>query len=250
MATPDLSVVVPAFDEEARLGPTLERIGPWCRVHHPEHEILVVDDGSRDRTAEVARAVPGVTVLELGRNRGKGAAVRAGMLAAAGRRVLFSDADLATPIEELAKLWAELDRGADIAIASRALPGADIRTRQHPARELMGRTFNLMVRALVMGGIKDTQCGFKLFTGEAARDLFGRSTVDGFAFDVEILWLARGRYRIAEVPVVWHHVDESKVSPGTDAARMFIDIARLRLRHWRRRPQASGLRPQGRRGSQ
>jgi dolichyl-phosphate beta-glucosyltransferase len=156
------------------------------------------------------------------------------MLAATGARVLFSDADLATPIDELAKLESHLDGGADIAIASRALPDSDIRVRQHAARELMGRTFNVLVRSLLLGGIRDTQCGFKLFTREAAQELFGRSTVDGFAFDVEILFLARSRFRVAEVPVIWRHVEESKVSPGTDAARMFLDLVRLRLRHLRR----------------
>jgi len=238
MAAPDLSVVVPAFNEEARLGPTVARIMAWCEQRGRDYELIVVDDGSADSTVAVARQAgggsPRLRVIELGANRGKGAAVRTGMLAAAGRRVLFSDADLATPIEELDKLEAAVDAGADVAIASRALPGSDIRTRQHPVRELMGRTFNLMVRALLIGGIRDTQCGFKLFTGEAAHELFGRATVDGFAFDVEVLWLARGRFRVEEVPVVWHHVEESKVSPGSDAARMFVDLFRVRLRHLRR----------------
>jgi dolichyl-phosphate beta-glucosyltransferase len=229
---PSLTVVVPAYQEEARIGPTVARIRE--HLDGRDFELIVVDDGSRDRTIEVATAAadgdPRVRVLAQPRNRGKGAAVRAGMLAAQGDRVLFSDADLATPIEELAKLEERLDRGADIAIASRALPDSDIRTRQHPGREMMGRTFNVIVRALVLGGIKDTQCGFKLFTRAAAQDLFGRATLDGFAFDVEILLLARGRWRIEEVPVVWHHVEESKVSPGTDAARMLVDVVRLRAR--------------------
>jgi dolichyl-phosphate beta-glucosyltransferase len=236
--TPAISVVIPAYNEEARLGPTLERAMAFLAGRGQPWEIVVADDGSTDRTREVAATAAGgsphVRVLALTPNRGKGAAVRAGMLAAGGERVLFSDADLATPIEELDKLGGHLDRGADIAIASRALPGADIEVRQHPMRELMGRTFNTMVRALVLGGIKDTQCGFKLFTRAAAHDLFGRATVDGFAFDVEVLWLAKGRYQVVEVPVVWRHVDESKVSPGVDAARMFVDLVRLRLRHGRR----------------
>ena len=235
---PDLSVVIPAYNEVDRLEPTLRRVIDFCRAERPSYQLLVVDDGSTDGTAALARRVgqgcPELRVIELDGNRGKGAAVRAGMLAASGRRVLFSDADLATPIEEIGKLEERLAAGADIAIASRAAPGADIRVRQHPLRELMGRSFNLMVRVAGFGGIKDTQCGFKLFTREAAHDLFARAAVDGFAFDVEILWLARGRYRIAEVPVVWRHVEESKVSPGTDAARMFADILRLRLRHRRR----------------
>ena len=229
-----LSVVIPAYNEQERLGSTLARVTAWLRARGGAWEVIVADDGSRDRTREVAQACAGVRLVALPQNRGKGAAVRAGMLAAEGDRVLFSDADLATPIEELDKLGAALDAGADIAIASRALDGAQIETRQHPVRELMGRTFNTIVRVLVLGGIKDTQCGFKLFTRAAAHDLFGRATIDGFAFDVEILWLARGRYQIAEVPVVWRHVEESKVSPGTDAMRMFADVIRLRLRHGRR----------------
>lgn len=238
MTPASLSVVIPAYNEEARIGPTIARVREHLAARGGTWELLVVDDGSRDRTIAVALEAAGgddrVRVLAQPENRGKGAAVRAGMLAASGARVLFSDADLATPIEELAKLEARLDAGADVAIASRALPESDIRVRQHPAREMMGRTFNVLVRALMIGGIRDTQCGFKLFTRAAAQDLFGRATVDGFAFDVEILWLARGRYRVDEVPVAWRHVEESKVSPGTDAARMFADLVRLRLRSWRR----------------
>jgi dolichyl-phosphate beta-glucosyltransferase len=238
-SAPALSVVIPAYNEEARLGPTVERVVAYLEARGVPWEIVIADDGSKDRTRQVAveasSGSPRVRVLALTPNRGKGAAVRAGMTAARGDRILFSDADLATPIEELDKLMAQLDGGADIAIASRALPGADIGVRQHPLREMMGRTFNVLVRTLVMGGIRDTQCGFKLFTRAAAHDLFGRATVDGFAFDVEVLWLARGRYRVEEVPVVWRHVEESKVSPGVDAARMFADLVRLRWRHALRR---------------
>jgi len=185
---PELSIVIPAFNEQDRLGPTLQQVRDWCAAELDSYEIIVVDDGSSDRTVSVARdAGDDIKIIELPRNRGKGAAVRTGMLAATGDRVLFSDADLATPIGEVTKLAARLDDGYDIAIASRGLPDADIVVRQHPMRETMGRTFNLLVRLVVLGGIKDTQCGFKLFTREAARDLFGKATVDGFAFDVEIL---------------------------------------------------------------
>ena len=149
--------------------------------------------------------------------------MRAGVVESEGERVLFSDADLAAPIEELEKLESALLRGADVAIGSRGLRQSEIRVRQNPMREYMGRTFNLIVRALAVSGIRDTQCGFKLFTGEAARDLFSRLTVEGFAFDVELLVLARGRYRVEEVPIAWRHVEESKVSPrlgcGPNAAR-------------------------------
>lgn len=233
----ELAVVVPAYNEEARLGPTVERIAAFLEARGRPWQLIVSDDGSTDRTIAVAEAAaagdPRIRVISLGQNRGKGAAVRAGVLAARADRVLFSDADLATPIEEVEKLEAALAAGAQIAIGSRAIAGADIRVRQHPARELMGRTFNTIVRALVMGGIKDTQCGFKLFTAAAARDVFSRATIDGFAFDVEVLWLARPRYQIAEVPVVWRHVEQSKVSPGIDAARMFADVIKLRWRHRR-----------------
>jgi dolichyl-phosphate beta-glucosyltransferase len=235
----ELAVVVPAYNEEARLGPTVRAIMAYLDGRGLDWQLIIADDGSTDRTIAVAEEAAGgsprVRVIALGKNRGKGAAVRAGVLAARARRILFSDADLATPIEEVAKLEAALAAGADVAIGSRALAGSDIRVRQHPARELMGRTFNTLVRALVIGGIKDTQCGFKLFTAAAARALFARARIDGFAFDVELLWLAQGRYRVAEVPVVWRHVEQSKVSPGVDAARMLVDIIRLRARHLRRR---------------
>ena len=230
-----MSVVVPAYNEAARLGPSLERMVEYLDAEFSDYQIIVVDDGSIDGTAQLATELAGDTasiqVIELGRNRGKGAAVRTGMLAATGQQILFSDADLATPIEELAKLRQALADGHDIAIASRAAPGADIQVRQHPARELMGRTFNLMVRLAAVGNIGDTQCGFKLFSRAAAHDLFGRAQIDGFAFDVEILWLARGRYQVAEVPVIWRHIEESKVSPGGDAARMFRDLLRIRWLH-------------------
>lgn len=236
-----LSVVIPAFDEEDRVGATLDKVTAWLDARAEDYEIIVADDGSRDRTvaivAEHTARQPRVRIVSLPANRGKGAAVRAGVLASRGDEVLFSDADLATPIEELAKLRAAIAAGADIAIGSRAAAGADIRVRQHPMREFMGRTFNVIVRGLLrgmMGGLRDTQCGFKLFRGDVARELFGQATVDGFAFDVEILLLARPRYKVAEVPVVWRHVEQSKVSPGVDAARMFWDVAKLSLRRRRR----------------
>ncbi|MBP6629021.1 MAG: glycosyltransferase family 2 protein [Kofleriaceae bacterium] len=239
-AHPDLAVVIPAFNEEARLGPTVTATMAYLRRRFPrpgQWQLLIADDGSKDGTRQVAltaaEGAPEVSVITLPRNRGKGAAVRTGMLAATAARVLFADADLATPIEELDKLMARLDAGADIAIGSRALASSDIQVRQHPIREFMGRGFNTMVRVTLLGGIRDTQCGFKLFTRAAAQDLFGRATIDGFAFDVEVLWLARGRYRVDEVPIVWRHVEQSKVSPGTDAARMFLDILRIRRRHRR-----------------
>jgi dolichyl-phosphate beta-glucosyltransferase len=231
-----ISVVIPAYNEERRIAASLAAITSYLESGQEDYEILVVDDGSRDATAatveQAHRAAGGrVRLLRMPENRGKGAAVRAGVLASRGAEVLFSDADLATPIEELAKLRARLSDGCDIVVGSRALVGSDIRVRQHAARELMGRMFNVIVRMLLIGGIRDTQCGFKLFRGPAARELFAAASVDGFAFDVEILLLARSRYRVAEVPVVWRHVEPSKVSPGRDAARMLVDVLKL---SWRR----------------
>jgi dolichyl-phosphate beta-glucosyltransferase len=223
-----LSIVVPAYNEAGRIGPTLEATLRFLDSYGKETEVLVVDDGSRDATAqvvdEIGRRDPRVRCLRMPRNHGKGAAVRHGMLAAAGDRALFMDADLATPIEELAKLDAALDEGTDIAIGSRALPDADIRVRQNPIRERMGKTFNVLVRAVALRGIPDTQCGFKLFTREAARTLFAESTVDGFAFDVEVLLRARDRFRVAQIPVAWRHVERSTVSPFRDASRMALDL--------------------------
>lgn len=234
LTDPDLTVVIPAYNEVERLSPTLDRIGAYLDQRERSFEVVVVDDGSTDETASLvrdhAKRNSRISLLELGRNRGKGAAVRAGVLAAAGRLVLISDADLSTPIEELTKLEAALEAGSDIAIGSRGLAAADIQVRQPRYREAMGRIFNLIVRTLTPGTYRDTQCGFKLLTRAAAHDLFGRSTVDRFAFDVEILQLAEGRYQVAEIPVVWRHVEESRVSPLVDAPRMLFDLVKLALR--------------------
>jgi glycosyltransferase involved in cell wall biosynthesis len=196
--------------------------------------VIVVDDGSQDATSALveARAAtePRLLLVRLPLNRGKGAAVREGVLRARGERVLFMDADLATPIEEIDALEAALARGAHIAVGSRAQPGARIQVRQHILRETLGKGFNVLVRALFGGPVRDTQCGFKLFTAEAARTLFAGATIDRFAFDVEILLLARGRYRVDEVPVRWRHVEESRVSPFVDAPAMARDLVRLWLR--------------------
>lgn len=227
-----LTIVVPTYEEQARVGPTLTATLAYLTAHHIDAEVIVVDDGSRDATVTVVNELrahdPRLKLFQLPVNRGKGAAVRAGMLRALGARVLFMDADLATPMEELSHLSAALDEGYDIAIGSRALEDSKLTVRQHPAREVMGRGFNLLVRALAVRGIRDTQCGFKLFTREAAKTLFREAKVDRFAFDVEILLLAQGRFRVKEVPVAWRHVAQSRVSPLRDATRMALDLARMR----------------------
>ncbi len=233
-AAPSLSVVIPAYNEESRIGRTLSRVQEFLEPLLT-FEVIVVDDGSRDKTREAVRAFaddnPRVRLLALPRNQGKGAAVRAGMLSATGDRILFMDADLATPIEEVEKFLPLMDAGADVVIGTRADRASDIRVRQPLPRELMGRGFNLIVRTLLLGGFRDTQCGFKLFTRSSAQLLFSQQTLDGFAFDVEILLCARqAQLDIKEVPVVWFHEDDSKVSPITDASRMFVDLVGLRLR--------------------
>jgi len=231
MTEPSLSVVVPALNEEDRLPRTLERIGSHLGRRRERYELVVVDDGSRDRTAERAQAA-GATVLRNETNRGKGYAVRRGMLAARGARRLMTDADLSTPIEELDRLCARMDEGHDVVIGSRARPGARIEVRQPWYRESMGRLFNLFVRALVVPGVTDTQCGFKLFSAAAARDVFSSARLDGFSFDVEVLFLARRKgYRIAEVPVVWRNDAASRVSL-VRGFLAFPDLLRIRANAW------------------
>jgi len=239
MSEIELSIVIPAYDEQDRIEATLERTLAYVSERYPRSEVLVVDDGSRDQTAarveKMAERNDRLRCLRQPENRGKGAAVRAGVLASRGEKVLFMDADLATPIEEIEKLEPFLAEGYDVVIGSRGLADSDIRQRQPFPRELMGRTFNVIVRTLLLGGFRDTQCGFKLFTHDAAHDLFAAQTLDGFSFDVEVLLLAKERgYRIREVPVVWYHAPNSKVSPVTDASRMFVDLVRLRANRVRR----------------
>jgi dolichyl-phosphate beta-glucosyltransferase len=228
-----MSVVVPAYNEEARLGPTLEAILAYFDRRGREGEILVVDDGSRDRPAEIAaRAAardPRVKLLGYGRNRGKGFAVRTGMLAASGERALFTDADLSTPIEDVERLEEALERGCDGAIGSRRCPGARILGAQPPARRLMGRVFRGIVSLTAVRGYWDTQCGFKLFRRDAARRIFGKLSTPGFAFDVEVLLRARREgLRIAEVPVRWTDSPVSRVRPVRDSLRMLSEVLRLK----------------------
>lgn len=233
-----LSVVIPAHNEAQRIGPTLERVLHYLDRQGYSYEAVVVDDVSQDATAAVVARFQGghpqLRLVQRTRDPGKGAAVQAGMLAARARWVLFSDADLSTPIEESQKLLAAVEReGYDIAIGSRGLPQSDLRVRQPWYREAMGRVFNLMVRAVAVHGIKDTQCGFKLFRGEVAEDLFRRQTIMGFAFDVEILYLALKRgLRVKEVPVTWINSPRSTVDPVRDSLRMMRDMVGIRVKNW------------------
>lgn len=226
--------MIPAYNEVKRLPATLEHVREFLDARGDSYELILVDDGSRDGTLELMRAAADgsgrVKVVPLGRNRGKGRAVATGMQAASGRLVLFSDADLSTPIEEVAKLEAALAAGADVAIASRAVRGADIEIPQPKLRVLMGKVFNLLVQGLLLvPGVWDTQCGFKLLRGELTHQLFDGFRTDGFAFDVEMLHRARRLdLKIAEVPVRWRHSAPTKVG-WRHPLQMFVDLIRIRF---------------------
>lgn len=227
----ELTVVIPAFNEAQRLAPSLRRILDYLVGRKLAYEVLVVDDGSADDTAGVAErfASEGVKVLVQPQNRGKGAALRAGVLASRGERVLLTDADLSTPIEDLEKLEPRL-ADAEVVIGSRAAAGADVRQRQPFYREWMGKVFNLLIRLLGVRGLRDTQCGFKLLRGDVARRLFAEMTIDGFAYDVELIWRARQHgLQVVEVGVVWVNSEASKVDPLRSSYEMFRDVVRLRL---------------------
>jgi glycosyltransferase involved in cell wall biosynthesis len=233
MSAPVVSVVIPAYNEAQRLPPTLDRVRAFLETWGQPWEIVVVDDGSHDGTAERAAQVPGVIVERTAVNRGKGHAVRTGMLLARGQRRLMTDADLSTPIDDLPRLLARLDEGYGVAIGSRALADSRVEVHQGWFRENLGRVFNLWVRVAALPGLRDTQCGFKLFTAAAAEDAFRRSRLDGFSFDVEALYLARrGGHRIAEVPVTWRNDTATRVT-ALSGGRAFLDLLRIRWTDWR-----------------
>jgi dolichyl-phosphate beta-glucosyltransferase len=229
MNEPEVSVVVPAFNESLRIGPTLDRIAEYFERGRVSIEILAVDDGSTDETAAVARA-HGARVISFERNRGKGAAVRAGVLASRGAAILFTDADLSTPIEQFRPLQEKLLEGGDVVIGSRAIAGSKLEVRQPWYRETMGKCFNWTLRKLLPLEFRDSQCGFKLFRAAPARRLFEAARIDGFAFDAEILFLAaRFGYRVAEIPVPWFNSLPSRVDPLRHSLEMLRDLLRIRL---------------------
>ena len=231
-----LSVVIPAYNEEARLPETLRKTVSWCDAYDLEFEVIVVDDGSRDGTVALGRVFAEsdqrIRVLACA-HMGKGAAVRTGMLDAKGHFVLFMDADGATPLSEIPKLIAGIDEGYDVAIGSRVVRRegeADVKTPLH--RRVIGRTFAFFTGLLALGGIADTQCGFKMFRREVAVAIFSRQKTVGFAFDVEILFIARRlSLSVLEIPVNWVAQPGSKVNLVTDSFRMLWDICRISWLH-------------------
>ncbi|HRP02444.1 MAG TPA: glycosyltransferase family 2 protein [Candidatus Kapabacteria bacterium] len=228
----DVSIVIPAYKEEDRLSASLHKIIQYFDSTLYRYEIIVVDDGSKDRTAEIASSFSNVKVLVQEQNQGKGAAVRRGMLYASGSFRLFSDADLSTPIYEFERLYSQFQDGYDIVIGNRALDYSMIKVHQPFYREFMGKMFNKIVQALVVKGISDTQCGFKGMSAKAAQDIFSRSKIDGFGFDVEMLFIANSlNYKIQQVAVEWYNDDRSKVSPIKDSIKMFNEILRIRRLH-------------------
>jgi dolichyl-phosphate beta-glucosyltransferase len=230
---PSLSVVIPAYNEAERIAPTLHEVTRWLQPRFASHEIVVVDDGSTDRTREVVRALarelPCLRLLEGDRNRGKGHAVRAGMLAVGGRTRLFLDADHSVSISQLSTLLEAVESGADVAIGSRWVPGASTPRKAPWYRSAWGRLGNRVVRAGLLGGIRDTQCGFKLFTANAADQIFPRAKFCGWGFDIELLALARGLgLRVSECPVEVRHDRRSRVRPIRDAVAITVEFARIR----------------------
>lgn len=229
----EISIVIPAYNEERRLEPTLLEAVAYFRALRRTAEIIVVDDGSRDQTAAIAtrlaRQFPEIRLIRLAANRGKGHAVRTGMINSRGALALFADADGATPFSEFERLESAILEGTDIAIGSRALHAEGIQVKARPYRRLIGRLFHFLVRVLTVRGLHDTQCGFKLLTAPAAHNLFSRMRMDGFSFDVELLLMARRQgYRVTEVPVNWNHKPGSRVNLALDSLRMARDLFRIR----------------------
>lgn len=230
-----ISIVIAAFNEEKRLRPSLLKVKEYLNNQGMYSEIIVVDDGSTDSTQQVAAGltqdIPHLRIIRYAPNKGKGYALRKGVLLSKGEVILLTDADLSTPIEELSKLLPLIyGNKCDIAIGSRALALSEIIKKQPWWRQEMGKFFNKLVKVLVLEDFNDTQCGFKLFRGDIARSLFREARIERFAYDVEILAIAKKRgYRMIEVPIKWVNSAESKVNPICDSLQMFIDLLRIRV---------------------
>jgi glycosyltransferase involved in cell wall biosynthesis len=234
---PLVSIVIPAFNEASRIGDSVQRIDAFLEKTSSLTEVIIVDDGSTDGTSDVIRRVASskIRLIRNSTNHGKGYSVRHGVLAAKGEWVLFSDADLSAPIDQLDKLLqVAMKEEADIVIGSRAVDRSYIEKHQSPFREFGGIFFNWMVRLVLGLKLQDTQCGFKLFHRKKTRRIFEKQTTNGFGFDPEILFLAdRQHLRIREVSVRWSHSEGSKVKFLRDGLRMFADLVRIRWNHMR-----------------
>ena len=230
---PVYSIVIPAYNERARLASTLERVLTYVHTQGWDAEVIVVNDGSRDNTADIVRSFaekdPVLRLVENPGNRGKGYSVRNGVLNARGRVILFTDADLSSPIEEATKLLKALEDGNDIAIGSRWLK-TELQTRKQPLhRQIFGRLFNLVLRLVLGLQFADTQCGFKAFKRPAAQAIFPLQRIERWGFDPEILFLARKLgYKVAEIPVHWGHVGEARINPLRDGIRALGEMLQIR----------------------
>ncbi len=232
---PLLSIIIPAYNEERRLPKSLDQIVAFVRLQPAPMEVLVVENGSSDRTTEIAEtyAARHEFVKVLHSDKGKGAAVRVGMLSGRGRYLFICDSDLSMPIEEVKKFLPPALSEYDVAIASREGPGAR-RYGEPGYRHLMGRVFNLIVRILAIPGFQDTQCGFKSFRREVGREIFAEQRMPGWSFDVEALFIAlRRKYRVVAVPINWYFDADSRVDPLRDTLRMVRDVLRIRVNGWR-----------------
>ena len=227
----NVSVVIPAFNEEKRLEPSLQRITEFLEKNFENFEILVVDDGSKDTTPEIVQKFKEkkVKLIQNPKNMGKGFSVKLGMINAQHDYILFTDADLATPIEETTKFLEAIKQGYDVVIASRNVEGANITVEQPKYRQVLGKAFPLLVKSMVLPDFKDTQCGFKMFTKQAARKIFPRQTIKRWAFDVEIIFIAKKLgYKIKELPVTWTDKEGSRLSPVKDSFRMLNEVAKIK----------------------
>lgn len=242
------SIIIPAYNESKRIVPTLNRVLSYIAEQGWDAELIVVNDGSRDDTAKVVSGYvehnPIVRLLENPGNRGKGYSVRNGMLNARGKILLFSDADLSSPIEEAPKLFEAIEQGADVVIGSRWLRSELQTARQPLHRQLFGRIFNVVLRIFLGLNFKDTQCGFKAFTRRSAQFIFPLQRIERWGFDPELLFLAKKQgLRIAEVPVRWAHDEGGRINPLRDGMRMFLEVLKIRWNSWAGRYSTSNINP-------
>lgn len=236
LTCPYLSLIIPAYNEAFRIRQTIQTAARYLEARDYTWELVIVDDGSVDGTLDAAKSCLGessqIRLISYQPNRGKGYAVRQGVFAARGEYIAFSDADFSAPLEELSKLFDAIDRGYEVAIGSRAVKESQLGAHQPLYRELGGKALNLVVQALAVPGVHDTQCGFKLFVGDVAREVFSKCFIDSWGFDIEVLFLARSMgCSIAEIGVKWDHGEGSKLHPFRDALRVIWDVLRMRAHH-------------------